>query len=328
MLQKNIIKSIDPGRIKNFPISFLAVTLGLSGFSLAWQRAEQILKLPFSVHSILLFTTLAVTLFVFVMYLLKLVRYPAEVKAEFYHPIKINFYPIIAKLFLIISIILLHSQPMVSRYLWWGGVAVQSFFTVLIMGFWIRHDKFEIHHINPSWFIPVVGSILIPIAGVEHFHADLSVFFFSIGIFWWIILTTLVINRVVFHHPIADKLVPTFFILFAPPVIGFIALTKINGSLTLFGNMLYYIGVFLFLLIIFQFRMFSRLTFYLSWWAYSFPMSALTIGTLLMYHETGYSSYLVASWLLFITLNILILVLTVKTLHAISKRKICIEEID
>ncbi|MBI9071036.1 MAG: hypothetical protein JEY94_05535 [Melioribacteraceae bacterium] len=28
------------------------------------------------------------------------------------------------------------------------------------MSAWIKHEKFQIHHINPSWFIPVVGSIM------------------------------------------------------------------------------------------------------------------------------------------------------------------------
>ncbi|MBN2532900.1 MAG: hypothetical protein JXB88_08415 [Spirochaetales bacterium] len=33
-------------QIKFFPISFLAICLGLIGFTLAWQKAEQILRLP------------------------------------------------------------------------------------------------------------------------------------------------------------------------------------------------------------------------------------------------------------------------------------------
>lgn len=315
-------------RLKNFPVSFFGLCLGLIGFTLAWQKAEEIFGLPFSLSGFLLWFSFIVIAVVVGTYIVKIVRYPKEVKAEFNHPIKINFYPILAKILLISSIIYLGVSMTVSKYLWWAGVVAQFAFTIIIMSAWIRKDKFEIHHINPSWFIPVVGSIMVPIAGVAHFSAELSWFFFSIGFFWWIILTVLVINRVIFHNPIADKLVPTFFILFAPPIIGFIALTKLLGGLNPFGNMLYYFGLFMFILIAFQYRLFSRIKFYLSWWAYSFPMSALVIGTLLMYHESGLFFFGILSWALFVLLNLVLGFLIVRTVRAIKDRELCIEEKD
>jgi tellurite resistance protein len=312
-------------RLKNFPISFLSIALGLIGFTLAWQKAEEILHIPVSATLILLYISIAVMVIISFIYLLKIIRYPGEVKSEFNNPIKINFYPILAKLFLITSIIFLSIDLIISKYLWWLGVIIQFVFTIVILSSWIRHERYEIHHINPAWFIPVVGCLIIPIAGVKHFSPDLSWFFLSIGLFWWLILTTLVINRMIFHRPIADKLVPTLFILFAPPFIGFIAMTKLLGGLNMGGNLLYYFGAFMFILIMFQFRMFSKLHFYLSWWAYSFPMSALTIATLLMYHETGSFFYQVASWILFVALNALIILLALKTAKAVKNRDICIE---
>ena len=314
-------------RIKYFPISFLAICLGLIGFTLAWQKAEQILNLPFIISNYLLYFSIIVIGIIFVIYLIKIVKHPEEVKKEFNHPIKLNFFPILAKLFLIASIIYLSLNLTVSKYLWWIGVIIQLIFTLIIMSAWIRHDKFEIHHINPSWFIPVVGCIIIPIAGVKHFLPELSWFFFSIGFFWWLILTTIVVNRIIFHHPIPEKLVPTFFILFAPPVIGFIAVTKLIG-LNPFGNLLYYFGAFMFILIIIQFKMFFKIKFYLSWWAYSFPIDALAIGTLLIYHETEIFFFKAASWVIFVVLNFIILLLIVKTIFAIKNKQICIEDAD
>ncbi|MBN2534720.1 MAG: SLAC1 anion channel family protein [Spirochaetales bacterium] len=314
-------------RIKYFPVSFLAICLGLIGFTLAWQKTEQILKLPFIISNYLLYFSIIVTGIILLIYLIKLIRHPEEVKKEFNHPIKLNFFPILAKLFLIAGIIYPGLNLTVSKYLWWTGVIIQFIFTIIIMSVWIRHDKFEIHHINPSWFIPVVGCIIIPIAGVKHFSPELSWFFFSIGFFWWLILTTIVVNRIIFHHPIPGKLIPTFFILFAPPIIGFIAITKLIG-LNPFGNLLYYFGVFMFILIIFQFKIFFKIEFYLSWWAYSFPIDALAIGTLLMYHETGIIFFKVASWVIVIVLNSMILLLIVKTIFAIKNKQICIEDAD
>ncbi len=316
----------DFNRLKNFPVSFLAIGLGLIGFTLAWQKAEEILHLPVGISPYLLGFTLVVIVVILGTYLTKLIKYYDEVKKEFNHPIKMNFYPILAKLFLIASIIFLGSNLALSRYLWWIGVVIQFIFTIIIMSAWIQHQKFTISHINPSWFIPVVGSIIIPIAGVKHFSPELSWFFFSLGLFWWLILTTLVINRMIFHNPIPDKLIPTLFILFAPPIIGFISLTKLYGGLNPAGNLLYYFGLFLFILILFQLRMFFKIKFFMSWWAYSFPLDALAIGTLLMYHQSGLYFFKVASIVIFIMLNLVILMLLIKTIMAMKSRAICIEE--
>jgi len=313
-------------RLKNFPISFLGPCLGLIGFTLAWQRAETVLKLPILISNYLLYFTLFIIIIVLSTYLLKMIKYPNEVKKEFNHPIKLNFYPILAKLFLITSLIYLGINMSVSKYLWWMGVILQFIFTIIVMSVWIRHEKFEIHHLNASWFIPVVGCIIIPIAGVKHFSPELSWFFFSIGFFWWLILTTLVFNRIIFHHPIPDRLIPTMFILFAPPAIGFIALTKLLGGLNPFGNLLYYFSAFIFILIIFQAKMFIKLKFDLPWWAYSFPLDALTIATLLMYHESGSVFFKVASWAIFIFLNLAISTLVIKTIISIKNKELCVEE--
>jgi len=314
------------GRLENFPISFLAVCLCLFGFTLTWQKAEQVLKFPFVISTALLYFSIIVSGVILATYFMKLVKYPKKVKQEFNHPIKLNFYPIIAKILLIASIIYLGLNIVISKYLWWAGVVIQFIFTIVIMSAWIKHEKFEIHHINPSWFIPIVGCIIIPIAGIEHFAPELSWFFFSIGIFWWLILTTIVMNRIIFHPPISNKLMPTFFILFAPPAIGFIALTKLLGGINPFGNMLYYFGLFLFILTLFQFKMFAKLQFYLSWWAYSFPLAALAIATFLFYHETNAFFFKILSWSLFILLNFTMLLLFIKTLKAIKNRMICVEE--
>ena len=214
--------NIKVNRLEQFTISFLAILLGMIGFSLAYIKAEHVLGVPFHISSILLYTTIVLSAIIFILYFLKWIKYPKSVKKELDHPIKLNFFPILAKLFLITSIIYVGTNFILAKYLWWIGVVVQSFFTIYIMSLWIRHSKFEIKHINPSWFIPIVGNILIPIAGVQFISKEVSWFFFSIGLIWWLVLFTIVINRMIFFNPIPDKLLPTFFILFAPPAIGFI----------------------------------------------------------------------------------------------------------
>jgi len=312
-------------RLKNFSISFIAIILGLTGFALAFLKAETILGLPLLSPYLLKFAVIMFGI-VSIIYLTKLVFFPKEVKKELSHPIKLNFFPILAKILLVLSIIFLGVNLMASKYLWWAGVIVQFAFSIIILSAWISHKKFEIHHINPAWFMPIVGNLIIPIAGITHFSAELSWFFFSIGIVWWLVLFVIIINRIIFHGPISDKLIPTTFILFAPPAIAFISYVKLTGGITPFAKILYYFAIFIFILVMAQIKAFTRIKFYLSWWAYSFPVVALTVATLLMYHETKLGFFKFFSWGLLIFLHIIMVLLILKTAIAIKRKEICIEE--
>ena len=118
-------------RLKNFPISFFSIILGMSGFTLAYQRAEHILKLPFEASGYLLWVTGVLFALVSVLYVLKIFIFTDKFKAELNHPVRINFFPLLAKIFLVNAIIFLTISKTVSMYLWIAGSASQLFFSII-----------------------------------------------------------------------------------------------------------------------------------------------------------------------------------------------------
>lgn len=171
----------------------------------------------------------------------------------------------------------------------------------------------------------MVGNILVPIAGVHHAPIDISWFFFSIGLFFWPILTAIIFNRLIFHGSLPDRFMPTLFIFIAPPAVGFISWFGLVGEVDAFARVLYFIGLFFTLLLASQIRYFTRLKFFLSWWAYSFPIAAITIATLLMAKETGLAFY---TWLgagLLGVLTLVVVVLVGRTAFAVTRKEICVE---
>jgi len=313
-------------RIKYFPVSFFSMILGLAGFTIAAQKAEQILKIPINLSYPILIITLVFFGIIFTIYLVKIIRFKDEVKKEFNHPIKLSFFPTFSISLLLLSIAFLSINLIISKYLWVFGTIIHFMFTIKIISIWIQHTKFKIKHINPAWFIPAVGNILVPVAGVSHFSPEISWFFFSVGLFFWIILLIIFFNRIIFHTPLPEKLLPTLFILIAPPAVGFISFVKLTGEINAFSKILYYFGLFMVFLLFAQIKIFKKIKFYLSWWAYSFPIAAITIASILMFHETSISSFKYISLILFGILNLIIILLLIKTSIAISKREICIEE--
>ncbi len=313
-------------RTRYFPVSFFSIILGMAGFTIATLKAEEILKIDFGLgRYILMLTTLLFSVMT-VFYIFKLIRFWDEVKKEFDHPVKLSFFPTFSISMLLLSIAFLSVDKNISYYMWAVGSVIHLALTIKIVSIWIQHDKFKITHMNPSWFIPAVGNILVPVAGVVHAPLEISWFFFSIGLVFWLILLMIFFYRIIFHNPLPGKLLPTLFILIAPPAVGFISFSKLTGSINEFGLILYYFALFLTILLIAQANMFWKIKFFLSWWAYSFPVSAMATASIMMYHETGVGLFRYISYITLALLNILIAILTIKTVKAITKRQICVEE--
>ncbi|MGQ9548645.1 MAG: SLAC1 anion channel family protein [Roseiflexus sp.] len=320
-------------RLRYMPVSFFAAVLGLTGTTIAWQRAERLLALPFTISGVALTISLAVFLSIATLYTLKAIRHFDTVRHEFAHPIKINFFPTISISLLLLSIAFLRINHDISLYVWIAGTVAHLAFTIAILSAWMQRSTLQIQHLNPAWFIPVVGNIIVPIAGVDHASAEVSWFFFSVGIVFWIALFTLVMHRMIFHNPsLPERIIPTLFIMIAPPSVGFISYIKlmeksISGfELDSFARILYYIALFLFTLLIVQYRQFVKIPFYLSWWAYSFPMAAIAIATVLMASKTGLIFFQALTYILLFALTVLIILLSVQTISAIINKKICVEE--
>ncbi len=197
--------------------------MGTTGLALAWLKAHAVLGLPVVIGEGVRGAASALFLILLVFYGLKILRYPQAVKMEMRHPIRINFFPTVSISLLLLAIAYLESAPEAAFWLWVAGALLHLGLTLAIFGSWLHHTHYDIKHINPAWFIPVVGNIIVPVAGVRLGFSELSWFFFSIGLVFWIVLLTIVLYRLFFHEPLPARLAPTLFILLAPPSVGFIA---------------------------------------------------------------------------------------------------------
>ncbi|MBK5968025.1 MULTISPECIES: SLAC1 anion channel family protein [Thiorhodovibrio] len=319
-------------RLKHFPVAFFAIVMGLTGVSIAWHKAQSTFGIPVDMAGGLLGVAIAVFAFALLLYLVKLLRFPQAVMKELGNPVQLNFVPTISISLLLLSIALLDSAPAVAQVLWMLGTAIHLVLTIYVMSAWMHQEHFEVHHINPAWFIPIVGNVLVPIAGVPLGYAELSWFFFSIGMLFWLVLLTIIIYRMLFHHPLPERLMPTLFILIAPPAVGFIAYARLSGlmeagSPDAFARILYYSGLFLTLLLATQIGRFLRIQFYLSWWAYSFPLAAITIATLMMYELTGLQTFAIIGWVLLAAVTLVVLFLLFRTAQAIGAKQICMPHV-
>ena len=318
MSQDAASSTTSTSRLQHMPVAFFAMIMGTAGLTLSWQKASHVLGMPVQVSQLLLTLVAGLLMTVVFSYGLKIKRFPELALKEFNHPIKISFFPAFSIGILLTSVALLEVNHSLSFSLWLIGAALHLGFTVHVMTQWIHHPKFQVQHSTPAWFIPVVGNIIVPIAGVEHGFTEISWFFFSIGVVYWLILKTLIFNRFLFHEPLPEKLLPTLFILIAPPAVGFISYMKLSGGeFDAFARVLYYAATFLLILLGSQVRRFTRINFYLSWWAYSFPLAAFSIATQIVYAQIGGIGLLLLSYFSLTLCTGVIGLLLVKTFKAV-----------
>ena len=313
--------------IAHMPISFFSVVMGLSGMTIAWEKAQHLTGIDLGFFSALLVTfTSLVFIALGIMYILKVIKFPDHVSAEFNHPVKLSFFPTISISFLLLAIAFMAVNPSIGKVLWALGTVSHLGFVLYIISSWMHQGHFKVTHMSPAWFIPAVGNVMVPIAGIPLGFVELSWFFFSIGMLFWVILMTIVFYRILFHDPIPAKLLPTLFILIAPPAVGFTAYMRLTGELDSFARVLYYSGLFLTLLLFTQVKHFSKLPFFLSWWAYSFPIAAITIATLVMYEYTYKIFFMWLGGGLLVLITLLVGLLLARTGLGLYNKEICVEE--
>ena len=315
-------------RLSHFPVTFFATVMGLAGLALAWLRAAPVLGTPQVIGEVLFWAALVVYGVVLVAYLVKAVRYPAAVRNEMHHPVRLAFVPTSTIALLLLATAGQDVVPDLAAGLWWVGAIGQLVLTLYVLSAWISRATFAMQHVTPAWFIPVVGMVAVPLAGVTFGPLEVSWFFFSVGLVFWLALLPMVLTRLFIHdQPVPGQLLPTLAVLIAPPAVTFLAYLRLTGGgLDTASRVLFYTAVFFALLFFAQVGRLHRLPFFLSWWAYAFPLAGLSVATTVMDREIGGRFLTVSAWVLLVAVTGLVVLLGARTVSAIARGRICIPE--
>src|SRR6056297_3112047 len=265
--------------LEHYPVTLFTIVMGMSGLTLALRAGEQALGLSAALSVAAYAATLALFGVIAAGYAAKALTHPAALRAEWDHPVKLAFFPAISIGLLLLAAATLPWSGALAHAMWLLGAALQGVLTLAVLSGWIGSRAFLHGHLSPAWFIPAVGNVIVPIAGVKLGYIETSWFFLSVGLIFWLILLTLVMNRLVFHDPLPERLQPTLVILIAPPAAGFLAWVKLTGGIDHLAHILLNGGYFFGLVVAVQLPRILRLPFAMSFWALSFPVAALTMAS-------------------------------------------------
>ena len=280
--------------LAHLPIGVFAVAMGVGGTAVAWHRAASALGVPDTIGEVLAWAGLAVLAAALLAYGAKVARHPRGTLAEWTHPVKAAFTATVPISMLVLAAAFLPLSEALSAALWWTGAALQAVVTVMVMRTWIADARIEVVHVHPAWFIPVVGNLVAPLAGVAHAPAEISWYFFGVGAIFWLGLLPIVLQRLFVAGVIPPRLAPTLAILVAPPAVASLAWVRLGGSWTdPVVMMLLGVVIFQLALLAAQSTALLRVPFAVSAWAYTFPLAAAA-SALLAAYEAGATVF--AAW--------------------------------
>ncbi len=264
--------------IKDFPVGFFAMTMALFGLVLSWRLSG----LSTVMDRILEVTSISAFIIVATVYIIKFLKHRESVKNEFNNPIIMNFFGTISVSMALFGSVVSPSLPSLAFVLWSIGVFMHFALVIYVLGQWLFHRKMNIEQVTPACFIPVVGLVIVPIYGAELGFMELSWLFWGIGLSLWIILQGFVFYRLMFVSQLPPHLMPTLFILLAPPSVIFVDYIHLTGAgIDVFSNVMYSFAVIIAVILLSQIKQF-RVPFAMSYWAFTFPVIAFSMATMIL----------------------------------------------
>lgn len=313
--------------IEHLPVSIFASVMGIGGLALAIAQLETALKFAPTISPIFIGLAGILWLGLAGLYLFKLLRYPEAVVAELNHPIRLSFFPTISIGVILLSVALLPYSELGAIATFWVAVAGQIAFTLVILNRWLHHEHFQVEHNSPAWFIPIVANVLVAVPGAQLGYTEVSYFFFAIGTVLWLPMLGVALNRAFFFSAMPKPLRPTLFVMIAPPALIFLAWVELKSrALDDFAVVLFFFALFMVLMLISQFRYFIAVPFSLTYWSYTFPLTAVTIAAFTFYSIVPQPHYLIIALSLFAVTFLVVALVSTLTVRAWVRGKISLPE--
>jgi tellurite resistance protein len=262
-----------------------ACVMGLCGLALAWFRATPLMGAAATAVAAVVGSLAAAAFAVLAAAtLLRARRHPEAWAEDRRHPVRhtlVAALPISLILLAAVAVALLGpSTPL--RLLWWAGALAQLGTTLWVTQRWWRGNGpagLQWASATPALFLPIVGNVLVPLAGVPLGYPDWSAAQLGIGLMFWPVVLVLIVVRIAHHGLWPERLLPSAFIFIAPPAAVGLSALQLGAPLPVVWA-LWGMALFTLLWVGSLARRIAALPFGLAHWGISFPLASLAALTL------------------------------------------------
>ncbi len=258
------------------PPNFCAIAFGLAGLALVWRLMASFYGSPAGISDVLFVAAAVVWLGLAGGCVARLVRTPRVVLSELRNPVLAPFWALVWIVGMLLAVGLQPHAPSVAKVVFVVFLVATIVFGGWLTGQWIAVplDPVKLH---PGYFLPTVAGGLVGAECAAGFGLrGVGWLSFGIGIVCWMVLGSLIINRLFFLDMLPAALVPTLAIELAPPVVGGSAYFELHGPAP--DALAYGLAGYAVLMVLVQIRLLPlcwRLTFSPGFWSFTFPWCAV-----------------------------------------------------
>jgi tellurite resistance protein len=304
--------------IRYLPVSLFGAVMSVAGLALAWRLASVSYGADIAVSNTIGIVALLLFALLASAYAAKLFKYPQLVTQEFSHPVLASFFGTIGISILLLSSIV-GSYNATAQLVVWGIGTLATLALSALMISRLLNGSAAAASVAPAWLIGGVGSLDIVVTGATlkaQWTHEINLLAAAVGGVSAIVFFVLIFSRLIHQEPLAAAMRPSKMILVAPFAVGFIAYVNLVQKVDMFAALLFYFGLFLFVII--AWRLVRRpAPFSPAWWAIGFPLAALASAALMYAHAIGGTGLELIALLLLVLLTVAILGLALRTLYAL-----------
>jgi tellurite resistance protein len=261
--------------LSRVPPTFFAISFGLAGLAVVWRLMAAAYGSPAAVADVLFLASGVVWALLLAGALTRVLGAPREILAELRDPILTPFWALPTVVGMLLAAGLQPHAPGVAKVLFVIFLAATVIFGGWLTGQWIvvPLDQTKLH---VGYLLPTVAGGLVGAQCAASFGLrGIGWLSFGIGIVCWLMLGSLILNRLFFIATLPGALVPTLAIELAPPAIAGSAYFELHGPAL--GAVAYGLAGYAVLMALVQLRLlpsYARLRFSPGFWSFTFPWCA------------------------------------------------------
>ncbi|MEF2976308.1 TDT family transporter [Subtercola sp. YIM 133946] len=302
-------------------LNLFAIPLGLAGLGGAWSAAETLIGAPGWPVEVFFAVSALIWAAFSLIYIAQGAVSRGRFRADLTHP---GIGPF-ASYIPVVGIVLAthYGQYVPAAAPWIMAVFVTALAVVAAQLFahWIV-GELHIDSLHPGYFLPVVAGAFIASIGLSSVGAhEAAVAAFGVGVFFWLVVGTVVTGRLMTRSQLPDAVKPTLAVLLAPPATGGIAWFAASGGRS--GPIEFAFGGVVVIMLLVQFVLlpeYRRLPFSLAFWAFTFPVASASNFALRWFASSPFDGWQIVSWVVLAAATAVILAIAAATVVFLVRR--------
>ncbi|MBW6420497.1 dicarboxylate transporter/tellurite-resistance protein TehA [Rhizobium sp. XQZ8] len=299
----------------NMPAAYFGIVLGLAGLGNAWRAAAAAWQLPGIVGEAIYLVAGIVWALLVTIYLLKALLAPAKLAAEVAHPVMCCFIGLAG-----VSTMLIAGGLVPHWHAGAYGLFAVGFVFTIGFGVWrtgnLWHGERDPGTTTAVLYLPTVaGSFVSAIVLSALGHPDWGQLSFGAGLFSWLAMESVLVNRLLTGPTTPAALRPTLGVQLAPAPVGAVAYIAVSGGTPdLVSHAMIGYGI-LQLLILLRLSPWIREAGAVpGLWAFSFGATAIAAAPLRLIANGDHGAIPIIGSILFVLANAFLLFLAVMTI--------------